>query len=239
MSSGEDPNYDAKPKDNLRGVNEALDALKESQTGTHCLMIYPDLPSLRAIYSKYTRIQLEDSNEIVLILPYYDTPDMVRRVLSGMNPNGDNARSNLRLFSGINVEKYERDGSLIIRDSVKANLESSNEQEEGYEQYTNKARKNIDLMTFLDILDKHATKRSKNGVIVLLDMGLFYHSVYDHHIRRLEQFETTMPKNYGDKNLKVFCLYHQKDFERRFDQEQQAALLDYHSRNIMFVNANQ
>jgi hypothetical protein len=239
MSSRDDSTCDAKAKDSLRGVNETLDALKASQMGTHCLLVYPDLPSVRAIYSKYTKTQLEDNNEIVLILPYYDTPDMVRRVLSGMNPNVNNVGSNLGLFSG-NVEKYESYGSLIIRDSVKANVESLGEQQEDeYEQYTNKARKNMDLMTFLGVLNKHATRRRMSGVTVLLDMGLFYHSVYDHHIRRLEQFEKSIPKNYGGKNLKVFCLYHQRDFERRFDQEQQATLLDYHSRNIMFVSANQ
>ena len=39
--------------------------------------------TIRAIYSLYSRILLEDSNEIVLILPYYETTDMVRLVLSG------------------------------------------------------------------------------------------------------------------------------------------------------------
>ena len=71
------------PKGNIRGVNEALDALKESQPGTHGLVVYPDMLTIRAIYSLYSRILLEDSNEIVLILPYYETTDMVRLVLSG------------------------------------------------------------------------------------------------------------------------------------------------------------
>ena len=51
-----------KPKIPHRGVNEALDALKESQPGTHCLVVYPDLMTLRAVYSQYTKIQLEDNN---------------------------------------------------------------------------------------------------------------------------------------------------------------------------------
>jgi hypothetical protein len=233
MSSEDGLTDDFKSKGNLRGVNEALDAIKESQTGTHCLIVYPDIPSLRAIYSKYAKLQLEDNNEIVLILTYYDTPDMIRRVLSGQNSNDYR-----RLFPGINVEKYEKEGSLIIRDSVKANIDSFQEKrEEEYEQYTNNAKKTMNLMTFLGILDKHATRQRKSGTTVLLDMGLFHHSVYDHQIRRLEKFEATIPNNYNGKNLKVFCLYHQRDFERRFNLEQQAALLDYHGRNIMLISA--
>jgi hypothetical protein len=54
-------------------VNEALDAIKESQKGTHCLTVYPDLLSLRAIYASFTKILLENNNEIILVLPYYET----------------------------------------------------------------------------------------------------------------------------------------------------------------------
>ena len=239
MSLGDDLTDDFKPKSNLRGVNEALDALKGSQTGAHCLMVYPDLPSLRAIYSRYTEIQLEDDNEIVLILPYCETPDMVRLVLSGSNANGDNVNRNLGRFSGINVKKYEKEGSLIIRDSLKANVDSYQEQPENeYDSYTNGMRKNMNLTAFLDVLIKHAMRRQKNGITMLLDMGLFQHGVYDHRMQRIEEFESSIPKKFGNINLKVFCLYHQLDFERRFNQEQQAILLDYHGRSIMLVSAN-
>ena len=42
--------------------------------------------TLRQIYSGYIKDQLED-NEIVLILPYYETTEMVRSILSGVNDN--------------------------------------------------------------------------------------------------------------------------------------------------------
>jgi hypothetical protein len=238
MPSVDDLADDFKSKGNLRGVNEALDALKESRAGTHCLMVYSDLQSLRAIYSNYVKIQLKDNNEIVLILPYYETPGMIRLVLSGSNSNTGYVNRSPGQFQGMDVKKYEKEGSLIIRDSLKANVDSYEEQqEEAHERHTNDTRKSMDLMEFLDVLDRHVARRRKNGVTVLLDMGLFHHSLFDHHIRRLEKFEATMPKKYEGKNLKVFCLYHQRDFERRFNQEQQALLLDYHSRNIMLISA--
>jgi hypothetical protein len=240
MSSREDLTDDFKAIGSLRGVNETLDALKESQTGAHCLMVYPDTPSLRAIYSRFTKIQLENNNDIVLILPYYETTDAVRLVLSGEKSNSGNVNPNLGQFSGIDVEKYEKEGSLIIRDSLKANVDSYEEQqEERNERHTNDdRRKSMGLMEFLDVLIKHTPRRRKDGVTVLLDMGLFHHSPFDHQIRKLEKFEATIPKKYEGKNLKVFCLYHQKDFERRFNQGQQAILLDYHSRNIMLISAD-
>jgi hypothetical protein len=74
-------------------------------------------------------MQLEDNNEIVLIIPYYETTEMVRSVLSGENKNN---QSNI-----IDVRKYEKQGSLMIIDSVKAYF-----------------RSDIDLMSFLARLAK-------------------------------------------------------------------------------------
>jgi hypothetical protein len=70
--------------------------------------------TLRQIYSGYIKDQLED-NEIVLILPYYETTEMVRSILSGVNDNSIGG-------SIIDVRKYEKEGSLVIIDSAKAYL---------------------------------------------------------------------------------------------------------------------
>jgi hypothetical protein len=228
------------PKGNIRGVNEALDALKESQPGTHGLVIYPDMPTIRAIYSLYSRILLEDSNEIVLILPYYETTDMVRLVLSGKNVYDDNSNNGSFVgYSGVYVSKYEREGSLIIKDSLIGHFGSHKEQKNDYQPSNNNNNKNMDLMAFLNVLIKHAERRRKDGVTVLSDMGSFYHNNgYDHHTQKLMSYEKTEPTRYVNRKLKWFCLYHQRDFERRFSQGQQATLLDYHRRNIMLVNAD-
>ncbi|HKG41621.1 MAG TPA: hypothetical protein VKA98_05740 [Nitrososphaeraceae archaeon] len=57
--------------------------MRLSEYDVHYLVVYPDMNTLRRIYSYYTKMQLEDNNEIVLILPYYETAEMVRSVLSG------------------------------------------------------------------------------------------------------------------------------------------------------------
>jgi hypothetical protein len=83
-------------------------------------------------------------------------------------------------------------------------------------------------------LFKQAERQGKNGVTVLSDLISFHHLKYG--TQKLVEYEQSLPKTYGGKNLKGFCLYHQKDFERRFSQEQQASLLDCHSQNIILGN---
>jgi hypothetical protein len=104
--------------------------MRLSEYGVHYLVVYPDMNTLRSIYSYYTKMQLEDNNEIVLIVPYYETTGMVRSVLSGEKENNQS--------NTIDVRKYEKQGSLVIIDSVKAYF----------------FRSDIDLMSYLVRLAK-------------------------------------------------------------------------------------
>ncbi|MGA7544149.1 MAG: hypothetical protein WBW34_13895 [Nitrososphaeraceae archaeon] len=220
----------SKPKIPLRSVSEGLDLLGESISGTHCLMVYPDLMTLRRIYSHSTKTQLED-NEIVLILPYYETTDMVRLVLSGSDVYGDNW-DNPFGYSGIDVNKYEKAGSLMIKDSLEGYFPP--EELSSYHDNSDKPKAGIGLMSFMEILLKHAERRRKNGITVMADMGSFYH-YYDKGNQNLIEYERSLSKKFGRKNMRGFCLYHQRDFERHFGQEEQASLLDCHGLNIMLM----
>jgi hypothetical protein len=158
-----------KPEIPPRRMGEALESLNKSPRGTHCLVVYPDLITLRTMYTHYTKIQLE-KNEIVLILPYYETTDMIRLFLSGINVYGDNNNNNNNPFgySGMEVGKYEKEGSLMIMDSLKAYFPS---EEQG--SFNNKNTQwGLNLKSFIDILLKHAKRRRKNGVTIrnLLNM---------------------------------------------------------------------
>jgi MEDS: MEthanogen/methylotroph, DcmR Sensory domain len=214
----------------LNKVNEAKNWFKKSPAGTHTLLTYPDLMTLRRIYPQYAKTLLEERNEIVLILPYYETTEMVRLALSGAADTDGSSNSS---YSGIDVRKYERDGSLIIMDSLKgyfpSGKQSSNDNNE------DRSKGNLDFISFLDVLLKQAERRGKNGVTVLSDTGSFHHH-REYGTQNLVEYEQSLPKTFVGKNLKGFCLYHQKDFERRFNQEQQASLLDCHSQNIILGN---
>src|SRR5919198_5170834 len=78
-------------------INDTLEQITEAEYGAHYIIIYPDLTTLRELYSNYICKQIEDNNEIVLINPFYETTDSVRQVLSEKyNPR-------------IDVSKYEKE----------------------------------------------------------------------------------------------------------------------------------
>src|SRR5215211_7002792 len=79
-----------------------------AEYGDHNMLAYPDLHTFRRIYGQFTKAQLDD-NGVVLLIPYYETTDSVRHVLSQL---------------GIDVRKCEQNRSLVIVDSVKAYLHS-------------------------------------------------------------------------------------------------------------------
>ena len=92
--------------------NEAiLEKLKRVRQGSHYIVVCPDLLTLRKIYSQYIKRQIEEKKDIVLILPHYETTEMVRYVLSEL--------------AKIDVRKYEKQNSLLIIDSARAYFGSS------------------------------------------------------------------------------------------------------------------
>jgi hypothetical protein len=219
------------PRITLNKVDDAVNWCKKTTAGTHSLMMYPDLRTLGKIYSQYTKTQLEDCNEIVLILPYYETPDMVRFALSGASGNyAINDR-----YPGIDVSKYEREGSLIIIDSIKGYFSSDDLISSRNDDIP---KKGLDLPSYLDILLKQAERKRKTGVSVLSDLGSFYHYYHktNNGNNKLIEYESSLPKSFDGMALKGFCLYHQKDFESRFSQKQQALLQNCHSLNLDLVS---
>ena len=78
-------------------VNDALDHINQAEHGAHYIIIYPDLDTLRELYSNYVHKQIEENNEIVLINPFYETADSVRQVLSeGYDHGVDDIYINMR-----------------------------------------------------------------------------------------------------------------------------------------------
>ncbi|MDF2769020.1 MAG: hypothetical protein K0S91_1855, partial [Nitrososphaeraceae archaeon] len=97
--------------------SDVLKQLRQAESGAHYIIVYYDLMTLRQIYAGYIKTQLEDNNELVLILPYYETTEKVRSVLSGENNSSNGGCI-------IDVRKYEKEGSLMIIDSADAYFSS-------------------------------------------------------------------------------------------------------------------
>jgi hypothetical protein len=166
--------------------------------------------TLRRIYSGYIKAQLED-NESVLILPYYETTERVRSILSGENDNSS-IESSI-----IDARKYEKEGSLLIIDSAKAYFGSD-----------------TGLMSFIRKLSNQSQNSGKSGVSVIADLASFY---LHNGIDKLIEYEMSLPTKYDNEmKLKGFCLYHQEDFDKRFSKEQKQKLLEHHGKSLMVVN---
>jgi hypothetical protein len=193
-------------------VSNTINQLRRADYGDHYMIVYPDLNTLREIYSRYIKFQLEENNEIVLIIPYYETTDSVRRILSENKEINDNDND----LPYIHVQKYENEGSLIIIDSAKAYFRSE-----------------IGLELFIQKLVKQAESLGKNGVSVLTDSGSF--SLFGGR-EKLVDYELSLPSKYpyGTK-LKRFCINNKKDFEELI-QEQKEKLIEHHGKNILIVN---
>jgi MEDS: MEthanogen/methylotroph, DcmR Sensory domain len=90
-------------------VNDVVDHVSQAEYGVHHLIIYPDLATLRELYSSYIGKRIEENDEIVLINPFYETTGSVRQVLAQSN-------------HGLDVSKYEKKGSLMIADALEEYL---------------------------------------------------------------------------------------------------------------------
>jgi hypothetical protein len=197
-------------------VSSAINQLRQANYGDHYMVVYPDLTTLREVYSRYIKFQLEENNELVLIIPYYETTDSVRRVLSQKDDDDYGSNNNDNGLPYIDVQKYENEGSLVIIDSAKAYF-----------------KLDIGLESFIHQLVKNAESLGKNGISVITDSGSF--SLFEVR-EKLVDYELSLPSkyDYGIK-LKRFCINNQKEFEKLIT-EQKEKLIEHHGKNILIVN---
>jgi hypothetical protein len=126
-------------------INDALHHMTQAEYGAHHIIIYPDLDTLRELYSNYVHTQTDKNNEIVLINPFYETTNSVRQVLSEKYNHGMD-----------DISKYEKEESLMIADSL--------------EQYLG----DQPLVYVKKGLANYA-KMGKKGLSVLADLGAYSH----------------------------------------------------------------
>jgi hypothetical protein len=176
-------------------VNEAVNQIIQAEYCSHYLIVYPDLTTLREMYSQYVQREIKSSNnEIILINPFYETTDSVRQNLSK---------------SGINVSKYEKEKGLVIIDSLKEYFGSQPD------------------MLFKRSLVDYAKQMGKNGLSIIGDIGAYTHRSKHNE---LVEYELSLPTKF-DVDMKGFCLYHQKDFNK-FSDKHKLQLIKHHGKAI-------
>ena len=107
-----------------------------------------------------------------------------------------------------NVSKREKEESLLIADALEEYLGDQ------------------PLIYVKKSLENYA-KMGKNGVSVLADLGAFSHKL---KYKEFFDYELSLPTKY-EVQMKGFCLYHQKDFDK-LSNEQQQKLIEHHGKAI-------
>jgi hypothetical protein len=101
------PNLDQKQINSRNGsssLSSIIEDIRRSDFQEHNILIYPDLPSFRQIYSECTK-QALDNNEIVFLATTYDSFDRIEDALRSKQ---------------ISVEDEKKNGNLIIVDAFRA-----------------------------------------------------------------------------------------------------------------------
>ena len=145
---------------------DAAKTISEYDYGLHCLLIYSDLSILRKFYSHYIPEQIKDKEEIIQIMPFYETEHSVRQTLS-------------KGYRGINMDKVENEEeTLIIKDS--------------FGKYS--IRKNAEsIWNANQEMVKYANGLGKKGVSIMEDMGSF---LFENRMKELVNYELHLPRRF-------------------------------------------
>jgi MEDS: MEthanogen/methylotroph, DcmR Sensory domain len=197
--------------DNKNGIlnleeGSALDILdnfkKQSSSGEHNILIYPDRYALREVYSQACKTALEH-NEAVIMLLHYETRNEVLAYLEELD---------------IDVYNYEkRERTLLIVNSPKDYFGSSKD----FLFYLNLMNANASRRNKRGIL-----------VLVDVGYHHYHHRISSHTqrgINSLMEYEESLPAKL-DLNIKILCLYHVKDFDGLDQDDQKEYLLKLHFR---------
>ncbi len=212
------PNED-KSKVTSKGVRHVMKSLLDMPVGSHTLLVYPDLDTLREVYAKYISMNSHSTSELLVILPYYETIESVKNNL--MNGDAD-------------TDKYKEmvhDDSLIIRDC--SDILHGNEK--SFDVSSNNGENEIEkLGHFLKEVLFQAKKIGKKTVSIWIDTGAFHTSQVDSDL--LINYEKCIPSEFRKSSIKQFCLYHQIDFELRLDRIKEKQILDYHDKKLLMLD---
>ena len=151
-----------------------LQQLQDTEHGEHNIMVYPDLKTLNEVISKHYKEALENRNELALFVTYYQSIAEVRKVLER---------------DGVDLAKYEQEGSLVLYDSVKGYRTS-----EGV----------YSIMALINMLFERVKRLGKSGMFGMADMGSFF---LFQRIEQLLSYELSLPSIWDKMKLRSFCIY--------------------------------
>jgi hypothetical protein len=138
---------------------------------------------------------------MILILPYHESVSNIFQSLKN---------------TGLDVERYKLQGSLVIVESKK-----------GYFSLTNEL---VDIMIMIKMLLQRSNKLGKSGLTVFSDMGLFFHlNRIDDLIKHETRLFCSSSSSIYHNKMKIFCWYTVIDFDLLAENQKQD-LLNGHKR---------
>jgi translation initiation factor 2 gamma subunit (eIF-2gamma) len=124
-----------------------INKISRGEYGIHHMIIYPNLVTLREFYSRYTKKQIEENNESIQIMSFYETITSIRQALSEDH-----------CITG--VSGYEKGNISVIMDSLK---------------YYFSQQKEYNHVKSFKMMVKSAKNLGKNGISILCDLGTFHY----------------------------------------------------------------
>jgi len=182
-----------------------LEDILETQTNysNHSLILYSDPADFRYLYLNYIKRSLQSLNEIVLMLPYYDAEtDII---------------SNLE-NTGIDINKYKKEGSIVIVQSKKAHYGLNQEF--------------VGVMIMVKMLLSRLDKLQKAGISIISDTGLFFHT---NKLEDLIKSEAELLSSINDIRVKVLCFYNKSDFDMLTEHRIQEQLFKAHDNKVINI----
>lgn len=126
--------------------NDVISRLLKLPLGYHYLILYPNIETIRKIYSEYIKLMIDEKNVAILFLPYYDTTDKVRQEL---------------ISKGLDVRKYEQKNSLILID---------------FEKVVDNPYIGMPAAFGLkELIDKIQSYNKSKNLVIIADMSLYNH----------------------------------------------------------------
>ena len=130
----------------------------------------------------------------------------------------DNVRRTL-YSKDINVKELEKNGSIIILDIMKV--------------INDPLSKVHDIERLRELVKKTYTQFKDKTVYIIADLSAF------HHIKKVSElleYEKTMRQDLKVGKSKGLCLYHKRDFEMMFSEDDSDKLKVYHNNRVILVN---
>jgi hypothetical protein len=201
------------------GVRQVMKSLFQIPFATHTILVYPNIDTIREIYTNYIDTNSYELGELFVILPFYETIESVK----------NNLRHNYESTQNYDYMKHE--GSLIIQD---ANTIFGKDIESNTDYVSQVYDESPNIVDLLKRVSSHSTKINKNMISLWIDTGVFYN--FENGIDSLMNYERAFPRIVANYPIKQFCLYHQKDFESRLNKYEQIEIVDKHQKRLLMVD---